>query len=315
MKKLLLVLLSALILFCAGIYLFIPKNISIASTVFVKTTDLGAERFVLDESNWGKWWNHTDSSTSPGTTSAPFIRNGDEYRLVQKFYKSADIRIAHKGQTLNTKILIVPLALDSTAIEWKCGLSGGSNPYTRLTNYFEAREIKKNMEQVLGNLGIYLSNVENVYGINIEKNHLKDTLYVTTKTDLTHYPSTEEIYSLIKKIQNYSNKNGVQQSGNPIFNVTEMDNNRYQLMAGIPVNQLLKEAEGFSTKNMVKGSFMISEVVGGNHTVEKASQSLQQYFLDYRKTSMAMNFTMLVTDRMLQPDSSKWITKLYRPVY
>ena len=315
MKKLLLVLLSAMILLCAGIYLLIPKNISIASTVFVKTTDLGAERFILDESNWGKWWNHNDSSSTSSIATAPFSRNGDEYRLVQKFYKSADIQISHKGQSLNTRILIVQLALDSTGIEWKCGLSGGNNPYTRLVNYFEARQIKKNMEQVLGNLNVFLSNVENVYGINIEKNHLKDTLYVTTKTDLTHYPSTEEIYSLIKKIQSYTNKNGVQQSGNPIFNVTEMDNNRYQLMAGIPVNQLVKEADGFSTKNMVKGFFMISEVVGGNHTVEKASQSLQQYFLDYRKTSMAMNFDMLVTDRMLQPDSSKWITKLYRPVY
>ena len=68
-------------------------------------------------------------------------------------------------------------------------------------------------------------------------------------------------------------------------------------------------------KNMVKGNFMISEVVGGDYSVNKASKSLQQYFTDFHLTSMAMSFTMLVTDRILQPDSSKWITKLYQPVY
>lgn len=315
MKKWLFVLLAAIILFCVGTYIFIPVRISISSTAFIKTTDLGTERFVLDETNWRKWWNYTDSSSREHALKGPFMRNGDKYHLIQKFYKSVDINIFHNAESLNSKLLIIPLALDSTGIEWKTEISSGNDPFTKLTKYLDARKIKKNMDQVLASLSGFLSNIENVYGINIEKNHLKDTLYVTAKTDLTHYPSTEELYNHIKKIQAYVTKNGVQQSGSPIFNVTQMDNNRYQLMAGIPVNQFLKEADGYSSKNMVKGNFMISEVVGGNYAVDKAAESLQQYFLDYRKTSMAMNFTMLVTDRLLQPDSSKWITKLYRPVY
>jgi hypothetical protein len=94
-----------------------------------------------------------------------------------------------------------------------------------------------------------------------------------------------------------------------------MDEGRYQLMAAVPVNKHLPESAAFSMKYMVKGSFMITEVAGGDSTINKASQNMQQYFQDYRKTSMAMNFTMLVTDRILQPDSSKWVTKLCMPVY
>ena len=315
MKKGLLLLLAAIILFSIGTYVFIPARISISSIAFVKTTDLGTERFVLDETSWQKWWNYSDS-TSRGTISmGPFMRNGDKYHLTQKFYKSVDISIFHNANSLNSKLLIIPLALDSTRVEWKTDLSSGNDPLTKFTKYLDAKKIKNNMDQVLRNLGGFLSNIENVYGINIEKNHLKDTLYITAKTELTHYPSTEELYNHIKKIQAYITKNGVQQSGSPIFNITQMDNNLYQVMAGIPVNRFLKEADGFSSKNMVKGNFMISEVVGGNYAVNKAAESMQQYFFDYRKTSMAMNFTMLVTDRLLQPDSAKWITKLYRPVY
>ena len=315
MKKWLFVLIAAIILFSAGTYLFIPGKLSISSTAFVKTTDLGAERFIVDENRWAKWWNYTDSTSALSIATAPFTKNGDVFRLAQKFYKSVDISILHKAETLNSKLVIIPLTLDSTGIQWKTELPSGNDPFTKTIKYFEAKKIKNNMDQVLASFSGFLSSIENVYGIHIEKNHLKDTLYVTAKAELTHYPSTEELYTLIKKIQVYTTGNGVQQSGNPIFNVTQMDNNRYQMMAGIPVNQLVKEVNGFSMKNMVKGFFMITEVVGGNHTIEKASENLQQFFFDYRKTSMAMNFTMLVTDRLFQPDSSKWITKLYRPVY
>ena len=86
-------------------------------------------------------------------------------------------------------------------------------------------------------------------------------------------------------------------------------------MAGVPVSKNIPEKDGFALKHMVKGSFMISEVVGDNKAVDEASKKFQLYFSDFNRTSMAMNFSMLVTDRLLQPDSTKWITKLYRPVF
>ena len=315
MRNLLLILLTLLVLITAAIYLLIPSRLSITSTAVVKTTDLGVERFIENEANWVKWWNHNNSASGITVSANGFIKNGDNYHLTGQFYKSVDIQIIHKESSLNSKLIILPLAYDSTGIQWACEILSGNDPITKLVNYTDAKKIKRNMDEVLSSLTVFLSNVENVYGINIEKNHLKDTLYVTAKTDLTHYPSTEELYTLIKKIHKYTVNNNVAQSGSPIYNVTQMDNNRYQLMAGIPVNKELKETDGFAMKNMVKGFFMISEVVGGNSTINKASESLQQYFLDFKKTSMAMNFTMLVTDRLMQPDSSKWVTKLYRPVY
>lgn len=314
MKKLLLFLMVTLVLFGLGVYVFIPAKLSLTSTAVIKTTDIGTERFVIDEANWGKWWNYSkDSSIHPAPAS--FMVNGDEFKLMQKFYKSIDIRINHHSRELKSKLLIISLALDSTGIEWNSDYELGNNPFTRFTGYFDARQVKKNMDEVLVNLKAFLSKKENVYGIPIERNHLKDTLYVTAKTILPTQPSNADIYALIKKIQDYAAKNNVKQTGSPIYNVTEMENNRYQLMAGIPLDKSLKEVAGFSMKYMVKGSFIITEVVGGDYTVNQASKSLLQYFQDFHKTSMAMNFTMLVTDRMLQPDSSKWITKLYQPVY
>jgi hypothetical protein len=41
---------------------------------------------------------------------------------------------------------------------------------------------------------------------------------------------------------------------------------------------------------------------------------MQLYFDDYDKTSMAITFQYLVTDRIKEADTAKWITEIYAPV-
>ena len=298
----------------AGIYLIIPSTIEITSSKIANTSDNGTQRYLLDQANWKIWWNYTHPS-KVSNTSGGFTMNEDKYTLTSLFYKSADITITHKNQVITSKVVIIPVTQDSTGIEWKCSLTPGYNPLNRINAYLEARKIKKNIDLVLTDLSAFLSKLENVYGIHIERTNLKDTLFVTTKSIAKDKPSLNQIYGLIKNIQSYITKKGIPQSGNPIYNITQLEDDQYQLMAGVPVNQNIPDADGYSTKFMVKGSFMVTEVLGGDSSVNRAYRSLQQYFQDFRKTSMAMNFNMLVTDRKLQTDSSKWITKLYYPVY
>lgn len=313
MKKLLLILVLILALFTSVLYLFIPGKIIIDSSVVVKTTDVGTERFVIDETKWPLWWHYGN----PGEhqTGPVFNHNGYTFQPTGKFYKSVDIAIRKGEWSLASKLLIIAMAVDSTSLQWKSELLPGSNPVARLTAYLEAKRIKAQMDEVLGNLKDFLSKTDNIYGIHIERNRLRDTLYVSSKQLLPKNPTVKEIYQLIDKIKTYIQQSGTEPSGSPIYNATRMDEGRYQLMAAVPVNKQLKETSDFSMKYMVKGSFMITEVAGGDSTINKAAKNMQQYFQDYRKTSMAMNFTMLVTDRILQPDSSKWVTKLCMPVY
>ncbi len=315
MKKWILILLTFLAILLSVIYLSIPSNISITSTASVNTTDVGTERFLIDESKWQLWWNDSVANGNRVQEGNTYSLNGYDFTISNKFYKSVEINISRKDLAINSKLVVLPFTLDSTGLQWTCSLPTSNNPLTKVNTYFEAKALKKNMDSILRNMVNFLSKLENVYGIPIVRDRLKDTLYVTAKKMFPIKPTNKDIYGLIANIQNHVTKNGVKQSGSPIFNITVMDSSHFQLMAGIPVNANLKESEGFAMKYMVKGSFMISEVVGGEEAINKASQSLQQYFIDFRRTSMAMNFSMLVTDRILQPDSSKWITKLYRPVY
>jgi hypothetical protein len=66
---------------------------------------------------------------------------------------------------------------------------------------------------------------------------------------------------------------------------------------------------------MVPGHFLRTEVTGGPHTIANAHRMMDQYFKDFNRVTMAIPFEYLVTDRLKEADTSKWITRVYGPVY
>jgi hypothetical protein len=310
MKKTMLVILTFVLLFLACVYIFIPSRIAIASSTIVNLPDLALQRLIPDESKWSNWW-----TGSINDKTAAHQQNGYQFTLAGKYYKALEMQIEKGATKIPVRLSIVPLTVDSSGLEWKCELPSGALPWDRIRHYYEAKSIKQALDEVSGKMKNFFTKTENVYGLAIERNRLMDTLFVSNKKMYTYRPAQKEIYSLINTIKGWMKTKGAPVTGNPIYNITQLEDNQYQLMAGIPTDRRLPETEGYAMKFMVKGSFMISEVVGGDSVVSDAWKRMTQYFQDYRKTSMAMNFTMLVTDRTLQRDSSKWVTKLYMPVY
>ncbi len=317
MKKILLILVSLVLISTIAIYVFIPNQLTVSSALIVHATENGTQRFLLDETKWHTWWKDPNSNTTKEniTSNGTFRKMGNAFSISEKFYKSAKINIEHNAEKYVSEIAIIPIQLDSTGIEWKFSFALPMNPIDRVSKYLDAKNTKKSMDEVLSMLQGFAGNTDNVYGIHIEKTSTNDTLLVSSKVIMNTYPTTKNIYDLINNIKGYLLQNNAKQTGSPIFNITVTEEKTFQLMAAIPTDKVIPSKVGFSSKKMIKGSFMVADVVGGDSTIKKASISLQQYFIDYRKTSMAMNYTMLITDRIYQPDSTKWITRLYAPVY
>ena len=66
---------------------------------------------------------------------------------------------------------------------------------------------------------------------------------------------------------------------------------------------------------MVLGNILKAEVTGGLDRVKEGETELANYVDDYHKLSPAIPFQSLVTDRISQADSTKWITRLYYPIF
>jgi hypothetical protein len=86
-------------------------------------------------------------------------------------------------------------------------------------------------------------------------------------------------------------------------------------MVGIPVNKVLNESGDIVLKRMVLGNILEAEVQGGTFRVNQAAKQLEHYVSDYKYSSPAIPFQQLVTNRLQEPDSSRWITRLYYPVF
>ncbi|MGI8950258.1 MAG: hypothetical protein ACR2FN_01605 [Chitinophagaceae bacterium] len=298
-------------------YILIPNNIIISNFASVKCNSDGAFRSLSQINNWISWWpsNASDNAEDSIDKKKFLIYTEDRYCVTQVKNYIIDVLIEHNDLKINSTINLFPLSIYSVEINWKCTLNASLNPIKRIQQYMEAVKIKKNMADILKTLSSFLSKNENVYGIKIEKTSTKDTLLVATKSEFDFYPSNSNVYDLINILKKYINKQRATQTGYPIINITQLSAKQFQLMVAIPTNKELKNERNIFFKRMIPGNFYTTEVKGGNYTVNNALNNLQLYMQDYQNTEMAIPFEALITDRIMEPDSSKWITRIYQPTY
>ena len=300
MKKIVASLLLVLILSIAAVYIFIPPHLQVSQVARIHCTPAGAFRHISDDGKWTAWFR---------------AGNDNRYQVTQKLRNTLDIRIQHGSSSIPSLLQLVPLPLDSVGIEWGCTLEAGNNPLQRVQTYLQARAIHAGMTEVLEQMQSFLENKKNVYGFTIEQVTIKDTFLITGKTVFPSYPATADIYKLIQTLKDYIDSRGAHQSGYPIININQLDTNRFQLMAAVPADKQLPGAGAVSFTRMVPGQFITIDVQGGPARVSEAVNQLQLYFSDYQRTSMAIPFQALITDRLTEPDTSKWRTRIYQPVY
>ncbi|MDB4999000.1 MAG: hypothetical protein JWR76_77, partial [Mucilaginibacter sp.] len=58
-----------------------------------------------------------------------------------------------------------------------------------------------------------------------------------------------------------------------------------------------------------------ADVKGGKQTVANAFVQLKNYQKDHGLISPAMPFEILITNRLTEKDTAKWVTKLYWPIF
>jgi hypothetical protein len=97
-------------------------------------------------------------------------------------------------------------------------------------------------------------------------------------------------------------------------NITQLDSGGFQIMVALPIDKELKTEAIFFPSKMVPGRFLVAEVKGGPGTVDDAQNQIRLYMQEYKRMSLAIPFESLITDRSIEADTSKWVTKLFNPV-
>ncbi len=306
MKKWFTGLLLALAVATAGVYIFIPATIKIRKVMNIRANEKGVHRFVKQKEGIAKWW--------PGGDTALTFNNGS-YTITAPLYQGVMMNITKKGNTFNTELEIAALGTDSMQVVWSTSLPGGADPISRISNYSKAADIKNDMGNVLLQMKSFLERMENIYDIKVERTKIKDTLLITATSTTKGIPGNAIIYGMIQQLEQYIRNGGVTATNVPMLHIFTEDSISFKTMVAIPISRELPETNAFSIKRMVPGNVLITEIKGGPATIEYSLHQLNIYRGNYNYTAPAKPFQSLITNRLAETDTSKWITKIYWPVF
>lgn len=314
MKKFVLVLLALLVAALVSIYLFIPKNIQVTKIIAVNCTSTASTRFFMDIKKWHYWWPSPDSAMNSLAGELGFFYKNAHHTPTQAMFNGYQLQTTYRGEQLTGEIIYAQLGYDSVAFFWKYNFISSNNPVQRLHDYLTLKALKENITEISTHFKSFLENQEKVYGMLIKRSTVTDTLLVSTKSILSKYPDNEQVYTMIDQLQRYAKEKGAKQTGYPMLNVTELDSQHFQTMVALPIDIQIQENARFSWKKMVAGKILVGEVKGGTERAKEAFDEMHNYVIDYHLTSPAIPFLSLVTDRRMEKDSSKWITRIYYPI-
>ena len=316
MKKGFIAFLILLIVLLAPVYLFIPNHLEIRKTAYVNAVADATYRQVSEKTAWKRWWPRETSAGKATNASQPekFFYDGISYSVTSHVLGPIQVLITTDGGEFNSTLLVVPIRSDSSALTWRCLIETGINPFEKIKYYRQSRNIATGMDKILDRLQSFLSRQENLYNIPISRTKVTDTILVTTRVTLNHYPSTAEIYNSINKLKQYVSSQGAKETNYPMLHVLRTDSTRFETMIAIPVNKRIGNDAEFVHKRMVPGNILLARVKGGHHSVQKAFAEMETYVKDHELIPPAIPFQSLETDRLREPDTTKWITRIYFPV-
>jgi hypothetical protein len=309
MKKWLLIIASLILLIAGIIYFSISPAQNFVAATSLNCTDGAINRLMINQDEWHRWW--------PGEKKGNdlYVYKACNYKIDAIRLNGIEFTIFNTKDSVKGFLKFTYLDAGTTQLQLSSAFTFATNPLKRFMQFKQSGEIKENINLLLDDVKRYFDKEENIYGMKVVKQASKESSLVSTKKIFTHYPSVPEVYDLINSLKQYVVKKGGEENNPPMLHVHNEVPGIYETMVGLPLKADLPSEGEYQLKRMMQGSMLMAEIKGGNYTLMQAEKELGNYITDYKKTSPAIPFQSLVTNRLLETDTSKWITKLYYPVF
>lgn len=311
MKKLLIGLLILLVVFFGWIYLYIPASVTIKSNAVVKTTSAGLHRLLLNNAQTAEWW--PGNVVNEGNEKQ-YLLNGRTYTFKNNNISLLPVIISSSSLQAQTELYLISLTDTSVRVEWIDSIHMPASPIQRIQTFFAAGSLQKDLDIVLRSLSQYCGDTKNLYGFKVNNLLITDSTFIAV-SDTTHsYPATDLIYKHIDQLKKYAKKNHAVLTNHPILNI-DVDTFGYALKVAIPISKDLPLNGNIYPQRMPVGvKILMAEIKGGTATAATGYRELIQYARDRHLGIPGKPFYALVTDRRAEPDTTKWITRVYCPV-
>ena len=243
MKKWMTFFLVGAALLFGAVYLFIPNIVKLKASEGIGATRQGLYRSLLDKQNVAKWWPGKVSNDSFYFNNFVYIFNNNNITVLP-------VSVAGEGLHLSSSLFLIAVVNDSTQMEWVSAMATSYNPLKRIQAYFRANKIEADMLSILKKMKPFYSATENIYGFDIRKDLVADSILIQTSDSCKGIPSNQFIYSLIDKLRGYANAQSAKVTGYPMLNIFSTDSINFIVKVALPVDRELPTSGNIFQKRM-----------------------------------------------------------------
>ncbi len=309
MKRLIFI--AGFILVFLGVLLYaaIPSVITVKNVMSVKCIDKNILTLLTDKTGWLKWLPQDTASTKN------IQYKGYQIRIEQTTFSSVEFDATKNDLVIRNQINFVKDSVTKTNISLFSSVRAGMNPIKRFINWRTMKNYEHTMNELLQQFTLFAEDRKNIYGVNIIDGRIPDSLFISSRQTFDHEPTVAELYQLIDELSAYAAAKGARQINPPMLHLEYLNSNACEVMVALPVDRVIDNSGNFLFKQMVKGNTLLAEVKGGRATINAALRAMEQFKSDYQFSSPAISFELMITDRRIETDTSKWVTKLYYPIF
>ena len=312
MKKPALLIFGLLLFAFVSIYFIIPEKIKTTQKINIDATDVNVSRFLVNKRLWAKWWpgqyNAADSSL--------YAYKGIRYTLKKSTNERIQVLIKTGDLEIDSWLNYLATEEGMTTVTWITEKQSSLNPFTRIAGFLKIKSTTGDLDEILSHFKKFMQKDINVYGISVKLNKIKDPIVLASTINSKTYPSEALIYSTIENLKQQIAAQQAKVVNYPIMNINHIDDNDYHITIALPIDRLIEPGANAKINKLVKGANILeTDVKGGRHTVANAMMQLKKYQQDYRLISPAMPYEQLISNRLTEKDTTKWVTKIYYPIF
>jgi effector-binding domain-containing protein len=310
MKKIILVIFAIAFIIVTGIYFLIPSPLQISNQVTIEASDAIASKFLIQKNEWAKWWPGTK------TNDTLFTYKGTTFHIDKTTNSGVNLWFEKNDLKFYGEISYLADNDNTVKISWLAEGESSANLIQKIRDYLQAKTLKDETTVILKHLKTFLEDEKNTYAYKIYINKVKEPILLTTADTLSAYPDMHYVYEAIKQLREQAKTQSAKETSFPMLNVTQTDDKQFETRIALPINKVINPAGNSSINKLVRGgNLLVADVKGGPNTVHDAFSQVKLFMKDHGLISPAMPFESLITDRSVEKDSAKWVTKIYYPIF
>jgi len=304
---------------------FLPKEVSISQSGFIKAKPSVVFRQINSMENYTKWSPFDEDSTMANTFEGPEIGVGSirkwnseksgtgsievteslPYSKVVNLVKFDPSGIAEETWTIEPN-------QDGVDVNWNLRVYDLSYPMGRLFGYFIEDMMAPMQKKGIENLRVLCEALPVPPDIEVVDVHATPSLIIYDSTTVSGIGSMlEKNYGLL---MNYILKNKIQIAGAPFAIYHNWDpNGIIRISAGIPVVGPVAGKGFIQYYEIPSGKAVFAEHIGGYNT-EATHYAIDDYLKDFNLKTADYIWEAYITDPSEEPDSTKWVTDIYYPL-